>query len=78
MLSFNRPEITDAATNVSAGILRQLRGKLTFFGKLEAAVSHGFGSGGYGVMNKGAHLARLFLGDKLERIEVFNFGGKFD
>ena len=29
-------------------------------------------------MNKGAHLARLFLGNKLERIEVLNFARKFD
>src|ERR1043166_710396 len=76
MLSLNGPEVANAAADVSAGLFGNIGGKLPFLVKFKSRISHRFSSGGDSVMNKGAHLARLFLGYELQWVEVFNFSSK--
>src|SRR5215475_11184230 len=78
MFAFNGPESTNSTADVGAGIRGQVFRKLPFTVEAEPRVTHGFRRSGNGVMNKGAHLARLFLGDEFKGIEVLDFGGDFD
>jgi hypothetical protein len=76
VFAFDGPEIADAAADVSAGVLGDAVGKLTFRRHLDAAVGDGFDRRRDRIMNKGAHFARLFLSDECQRVEVFYFAGK--
>src|SRR4051812_19659561 len=72
VLALDGPEISYAAADVSSNLFRIL------VRDFKATVFDGFVRGGDGVMNKGAHLARLFLLDVIERVEIFNFGSKLN
>src|SRR5688572_19047607 len=72
MFPLNRPEVANTAADVSSHLLGNI------IANYEPAVSHCFLRRGNRVMNKGAHLARLFLFDVIKRIEVLDFAGKFN
>src|SRR5678815_1010094 len=76
MLALNRPEVADAAADIGAGILGKLGRELSCFRQFKARALHCLHRSCDGVMNKGAHLARLFLGNEFEWIEVFDLGRK--
>ena len=74
MLPLDGPEIPDAAADIGANFLCNV------VGNLQPAVGHRLLSRSNRVMNKGAHLARLFPLYVIERIEILNLaceaGGK--
>jgi len=70
VLALDSPEVADAAADVSAHLLGVL------VRHLEPAVAHRFVRGGDGIVDKSAHLARLFLLHVVERIEILDLGGK--
>ena len=70
MLAFDGPEIANAAADIGSDIFGD------FIGDLQAAVIHRLLRGGDGVMNEGAHLARFFLFNVVERVEILYFAGK--
>src|SRR5436189_1318189 len=70
MLALDRPEIADAAANISPDAFRNI---IVY---LQSAVRYGFLRSSYGVLNESAHLARFLLLDVIQRIEVFDFTGK--
>src|SRR5262245_57929857 len=72
MLPFDRPEVTDSAADVRADLLCDV------VSNLESTVNDRFLRSSHGVLNEGAHLARLFLLDVFQRIKVFDFAGKFN
>src|SRR5687767_7729856 len=74
MLALDRPEVAYPAADVGTGIFRDVGGKLPLFRERKSGVPHRLGGCGDGVMNKGAHLARLFFCNVLEWVEVLNFG----
>src|SRR5690242_3798329 len=78
MFALDRPEITNAAADIGTSVFRDVIGELTFRCHRETTISKGFDRGSNCVMNKGAHLARLFLSNESQRIEIFHFAGKAD
>ena len=58
MFSLDCPKVADTAANVGTGLFSDLVGN---FHSWRAAVGHRFLRRSNRVMNKGAHLARLFL-----------------
>ncbi len=78
MLAFDGPEVSDAAADVRAYVFRDVGRHLAFGRELDAAVGNRFDRRRNRIMNKRAHLARVFLGNERKRVEVFNFAGKPD
>ena len=70
VLALDDIESTDAGADVDAGALGHL-----FVLDLVVGHAQGFVAGGDGQMNKARHLARFFLLDELQRVEVLDFGG---
>ena len=70
MFAFDGPKVTDTAANVCTYLLGNIVGnrKLAVPDRLVGRRNR--------IMNKGAHLARLFLLYVLKRIEVLNFASK--
>src|SRR5216117_3601107 len=78
MLAFNGPEVADSAADVCAGIFGNFGRELPFSSHWKTAVPKRFDRRSDRVMNKGAHLARLFFGNEFQWIKVFDFAREFD
>jgi hypothetical protein len=72
MLAFNGPKVANPTADVSSDLLCDV------VSDVQPAVEYRFLRRSHGILNEGAHLARLLLLDVFQGIEVFDFAGESD